>query len=68
MQGGPFQSAVAPSLLLKIVGLFDRKVRGMLPFLGRTQSYDSGATFRVLHWTPTPMEWSLTDMAAAIPK
>jgi len=56
----------APSFLLKFMGLFDRQVRGMLPFLGKVASYDTSATFQVLRWTPTPMETSLTDMAAAI--
>jgi dihydroflavonol-4-reductase len=56
----------APSFLLKFMGLFDRQVRGMVPFLGKVASYDTSATFQVLHWTPTPMETSLTDMAAAI--
>ena len=56
----------APSFLLKFMGLFDRQVRGMLPFLGKVASYDTSATFQVLHWTPTPMETSLTDMAASI--
>ena len=58
----------APSFLLKFMGLFDRQVRGMLPFLGKVASYDTSATFQVLHWTPTPMETSLTDMAASISK
>ena len=56
----------APSFLVKFMGLFDSQVRAMLPFLGKAASYDTGATYKVLQWTPTPMKTSLTDMAAAI--
>jgi len=51
---------------LKIMGLFDREVRGMIPFIGKAASYDNSATFEVLKWKPTPMEVSFRDMAAAI--
>lgn len=56
----------APTALLKIMGLFDREVKGMLPFIGKAASYDNTATFEVLKWKPTPMEVSFRDMAAAI--
>jgi len=56
----------APTLLLKLIGLFDDEVKGMLPFLGKVASYDNSSTFQVLHWKPTPMETSFREMAAAI--
>ena len=56
----------APTFLLKIMGMFDREVRGMIPFIGKFASYDNGATFQVLHWQPTAMETSFREMAAAI--
>lgn len=59
-------SRKAPNILLKIMGVFDREVKGMLPFIGKAASYDNSATFEVLHWKPTPMEVSFRDMAAAI--
>jgi len=56
----------APTAVLKVIGLFDPQVRGMLPFLGRAASFDNHATFEVLKWQPTPVETSLREMAAAI--
>ena len=59
-------SRKAPTFLLKVMGLFDRQVKGMLPFLGKRASFDTSATFDVLHWKQTPIETSLKEMAAAI--
>jgi len=58
----------APSILLKIMGIFDREAKGMIPFLGQRASFDNKATFEVLDWKPTPIETSFKEMAAAISK
>lgn len=59
-------SRKAPTALLKVMGLFDREVKGMLPFIGRAASFDNSATFEALKWKPTPIEMSFREMAAAI--
>ena len=59
-------SRKAPTILLKFIGLFDREVKGMLPFIGRAASFDNSATFDTLEWKPTPIETSFREMAAAI--
>ena len=59
-------SRKAPTVLLRAMGLFDREVRGMLPFIGRAASFDNSATFEALQWKPTPIETSFREMAAAI--
>ena len=59
-------SRKAPTILLQIMGIFDREAKGMLPFIGKAASFDNRATFDVLDWQPTPMEISFRDMAAAI--
>jgi len=56
----------APNVAIKLMGLFDRQARGMLPFLGKKASYDNQATFAILGWQPTPIETSITEMAASI--
>ena len=58
----------APSMLLKIAGLFDPEAKAMVPFLGQRASFDNKATFEILDWKPTPIEISLREMAAAISK
>jgi len=56
----------APTALLRVMGLFDREVKGMLPMIGQKASFDNSATVSVLGWDPTPIETSVLDMAAAI--
>lgn len=56
----------APTAMLKMMALFDREVRGMLPFIGKAAAFDTAATCEVLAWTPTAIETSFREMAAAI--
>ncbi|NBR49138.1 NAD-dependent epimerase/dehydratase family protein, partial [bacterium] len=63
---GKVPSRKAPTILLKLMGFFDREAKGMLPFIGKAASFDNRATFDVLRWQPTPMDTSFRDMAAAI--
>jgi len=59
-------SLKAPTFLLRLMSLFDREAKGMLPFLGRKATLDTRATLEVLNWTPTPMATSFQEMAAAL--
>lgn len=56
----------APAALLKVMALFDREARGMLPFIGKAAAFDNSATLAALNWQPTPLETSFREMAAAI--
>lgn len=56
----------APTFLLKFMGIFDKQVKGMLPFIGKKASYDNSETFEILEWNPTPMSQSFKEMASAI--
>lgn len=59
-------SRKAPNAAVRLMGLFDREARGMLPFLGKRIAFDTSATVDVLDWQPTPMEASFTEMAASL--
>ena len=59
-------SRKAPNVAIKLMSIFDRQARGMLPSLGKKASFDNRATFDMLDWQPTPMETSLKEMAASI--
>jgi dihydroflavonol-4-reductase len=59
-------SRKAPNAAIKLMSLFDRQARGMIPFLGRKAAYDNQATFDILGWQPTPIEVSIKEMAASI--
>lgn len=61
-------SIKAPTFLLKLMSLFDREAKGMLPFIGKKVALDNSATLKVLNWKPTPMATSFREMAAAISK
>ena len=56
----------APTFLIKIMSLFDRDAKGMIPFIGKKAALDNSATLKVLNWKPTPMADSFKEMAAAI--
>ena len=55
-----------PTAMIKLMSIFDREARGMLPLLGRKAAFDNAATFAVLDWQPTPMESTIREMAAAL--
>jgi len=58
-------SRKAPNAMIKLMSIFDREARGMLPMLGTKAAFDNAATFDVLDWQPTAVETSIKEMAAA---
>jgi len=56
----------APNVAIKLMSIFDRQAKGMLPSLGKKAAFDNHATFDMLDWQPTPMETSFKEMAASI--
>jgi len=59
-------SRKAPNFAIKLMGLFDSEVKGMVPQLGKRVAYDQSATCDVLGWQPTPLETTVTEMAASL--
>jgi dihydroflavonol-4-reductase len=59
-------SRKAPNVAIKLMSLFDRQAKGMLPSLGKKAAFDNQSTFDILDWQPTPMETSIKEMAASI--
>ena len=59
-------SRKAPNVAVRLMSMFDRQAKGMLPMLGKKIAFDITATLDVLEWQPTPMEASFTDMAASL--
>jgi len=59
-------SRKAPNVAIKLMSIFDRQAKGMLPSLGKKAAFDNHATFDTLDWQPTPMETSIKEMAASI--
>jgi dihydroflavonol-4-reductase len=61
-------SIKAPNFMIKMMGIFDREAKGMVPELGRMISYDISDTVDSLNWEPTPIDKSVLEMAASISK
>lgn len=59
-------SRKAPNVMIKLMSIFDRQAKGMLPSLGKHAALDNRSTFDILNWQPTPMETSFREMAASI--
>jgi len=55
-----------PNVAIKLMSLFDRQARGMLPMLGTRIAFDVHDTLTILGWQPTPLEATFTEMAAAM--
>lgn len=62
---GP-STRLAPSFLLRIMGLFDNEARGMVSSLGMNLSGDNSATRKTFNWTPRPFKQTISETAAAV--
>ena len=58
----------APNAAIKLMSLFDREAKGMVPQLGKRISYRNQETYDVLGWKPTSIDTSLVEMANALAK
>ena len=58
----------APNFAIKLMSLFDREAKGMVPQLGKRIAYRNQETYDVLGWKPTSIDTSLVEMANALAK
>ncbi|MEM8706164.1 MAG: aldehyde reductase [Actinomycetota bacterium] len=56
----------APSFLMKVMSLFDKDVKAMLPLLGTRASLDNTFAIGLLGWEPRKLEDTIVEMAAGI--
>lgn len=59
-------SRKAPNFAIKVMSLFDREAKGMVPQLGKKVAYDNRTTYDVLKWQPTEFKKTLLEMAASV--
>jgi dihydroflavonol-4-reductase len=59
-------SRKAPNVAIKLMSLFDRDAKGMVPQLGKRVAYDNCATYDVLGWQPTSIDTTVVEMAASL--
>ena len=56
----------APSFMVKFMSLFNREMKGMLPFVDAEISADISPTKQVFNWKPLPFEKTVLDTAKSI--
>ncbi|MBT6432395.1 MAG: aldehyde reductase [Deltaproteobacteria bacterium] len=62
---GPSQR-IAPSIMLRIVALFDREAKAMRGWLDMNIKGNNSKTRELFNWTPRPFEESLVETANAV--
>jgi dihydroflavonol-4-reductase len=55
-----------PDALVRVMGLFEPDVRGLVKYLGKRVGADNTATLRDLDWTPIPFDKTVLDTAASL--
>jgi dihydroflavonol-4-reductase len=69
LKGNGFEKASpkkAPSFMVKFMSLFNREMKGMLPFVDTEVSADISHTKQVFNWKPIPFEKTILDTAKSI--
>ena len=56
----------APSFMIKFMSLFNREMKGMLPFVDAEISADISPTEQVFDWKPIPFKETILDTAKSI--
>ena len=55
-----------PIFMIKLMSLFDKEVKGMLPIVGKSVSADNTETKGIFDWEPIPFEKTILDCARSI--
>ena len=55
-----------PVFMIKIMSLFDKEVKGMLPLIGKSIGADNSETKKIFNWEPIPFEKTILDTASSI--
>jgi dihydroflavonol-4-reductase len=55
-----------PVFMMKIMSLFDKEVKGMLPMVGKSVGADNSETKKIFNWEPIPFEKTILDTASSI--
>ncbi len=56
----------APIFMIKLMSLFDREAKGMVPIVGNTISSNNSETKEIFNWEPIPFEKTILDCAKSI--
>ena len=56
----------APIFMIKLMSLFDKEVKGMVPIVGNSISADNTETKKIFEWEPIPFKKTVLDCAKSI--
>ena len=56
----------APIFMIKLMSLFDKEVKGMVPIVGNSISADNTETKKIFNWEPISFEKTVIDCAKSI--
>ena len=56
----------APIFMIKLMSLFDKEAKGMVPLVGNTVSSNNTETREIFDWEPIPFEKTILDCAKSI--
>ena len=56
----------APSFLLKMIGLIDKRTKGLVPMLDKYVLIDNSQTINILKWEPMPLDQAFIEHAKSI--
>ena len=65
-KAGKVPTRPLPNFVLKLIAIFDRPVRSVVPSLGRRHSASSDKARRVLGWSPRPVDTTIVDCAESL--
>ena len=63
---GKVSTKKGPIFMIKLMSLFDREVKGMVPIVGNTISADNTETEKIFDWEPIPFKKTILDCARSI--
>ena len=55
-----------PIFMIKLMSLFDKEVKGMVPIVGKSVGADNTETKEIFDWEPIPFEKTILDCARSI--
>ena len=55
-----------PIFMIKLMSLFDKEVKGMVPIVGKSVSADNTETKEIFDWEPIPFKKTILDCARSI--
>ena len=55
-----------PIFMIKLMSLFDKEVKGMVPIVGKSVSADNAETKEIFKWEPIPFKKTILDCARSI--